>query len=161
MAAEGLRAGSTPTLCMQLGQHSAETSGLPKPLSGKHASKDGWLRKQGGSVTSSCSIRSQGPCVPADRCCAICLQACLLCHVHDTTMPAGSSGLLRYVLDRSSRLEASQRQQFLQQYSDKVLAAREQAPAQLRISFKGLLSTLDAQEVQGSLLPTAMRLAKR
>ena len=102
--------------------------------------------------------------MPAHLCCAVCLQACLGClavYNDDDTMPTGSSGLLRYVLDRSSRLEASQRQLFLQQYSDKVLAAREQAPVQLRGSFRGLLGTLDAQEVQSSLLPNAMRLAKR
>ena len=74
---------------------------------------------------------------------------------------AGSAGLVRYVLGRCSRLKASQRQQFLQLYSDRVLASRELVSVQLRGSFRQLLQSLDAQEVQGSLLPTAMRLAKR
>ena len=74
---------------------------------------------------------------------------------------AGSPGLLRYVLDRCSRLEAAQKQAFLALYSEKVLGSKEAAPVQLRGSFKGLLGALTTQEIQDSLLPTAMRLVKR
>ena len=80
-------------------------------------------------------------------------QAGLLC--------AGAVSLRAWLLEHTDRLDSEQRAHFLGLYSDSVLGAREQLGSGYRESFNGLLASLSFQELQDSLLPTALRMTKR